>query len=85
MTTSITMYGTPTCSDCHRAKAVFAAHDVAYEWVDVAADPASADRAREISGRPNVPVIVFPDGTHQIEPSNTELETKLRELNLTAR
>jgi glutaredoxin len=85
MTNPITMYGTPTCSDCHRAKAVFATHDVDYEWIDVSVDGASAERAREISGRGNIPVVVFPDGTHQVEPSNPDLEAKLRELELIAR
>lgn len=82
MTTPITMYGTPTCSDCHRAKSVFSQHGVEYDWIDISADRASAEAALSISGRTNVPVIVFPDGTHQVEPSNPALESKLRELEL---
>jgi hypothetical protein len=36
-----------------------------------------ADRARAISGRTNIPVIVFPDDSHMVEPSDAEVRTKL--------
>ena len=43
-------------------------------------DPAAADVAREISGRTNIPVVVYPDSSHHVEPSNADVESKLREL-----
>ena len=43
-------------------------------------DPAAADVAREISGRTNIPVVVYPDSSHHVEPSNADVEAKLREL-----
>ena len=46
------------------------------------ADPAAADVAREISGRTNIPVVVYPDSSHHVEPSNADVESKLRELSL---
>jgi hypothetical protein len=45
-------------------------------------DPTRADEAEEISGRTNIPVVVFPDGTHQVEPRNEETAAKLEELGL---
>ena len=48
----------------------------------VAATIAAADVARDISGRTNIPVVVYPDATHHVEPSNADVEAKLRELAL---
>jgi mycoredoxin len=76
----ITMYGADWCGDCRRAKSLFDAHGVHYTYVDVERVVEGADAARAISGRTNIPVVVFPDGTHQVEPSNAELEAKLREV-----
>lgn len=76
------MYGADWCSDCRRAKTVLDANGVEYTYVDVDAVVEGAAAALAISGRTNIPVIVFPDGTHQVEPSNAELETKLREVSL---
>lgn len=71
------MYGADWCRDCRRSKAVLDGSGVAYEYVDLVAVPEAADVAREISGRTNIPVIVFPDGSHQVEPSDAELRAKL--------
>ena len=46
------------------------------------ADPAAADVAKEISGRTSIPVVVYPDSSHHVEPSNADVEAKLRELSL---
>ena len=55
---------------------------VAYDYVDLVADPAQADAAERISGRKNIPVVVFPDGDHQVEPTNEETAAKLTALGL---
>jgi mycoredoxin len=68
---SLTMFGADWCRDCIRTKNV-----------DLVADPAAADVAREISGRTNIPVVVYPDASHHVEPSNADVEAKLRELAL---
>lgn len=79
---SLTMYGADWCHDCRRTKAQLDGLGVAYRYVDVEADAAAADEARGISGRTNIPVVVYPDGTHQVEPANADVEAKLRELSL---
>jgi glutaredoxin-like protein len=79
---TITMFGAAWCSDCRRTKQQLDALGVAYSYVDLEADPAAADVAREISGRTNIPVVVYPDATHHVEPSNADVESKLRELAL---
>ena len=74
------MYGAEWCIDCRRAKTLLDTKGVAYEYIDLEAIPAAADAALKISGRTNIPVITFPDGTHQVEPSNAQLEAKLVEV-----
>ncbi|MFT3798022.1 glutaredoxin family protein [Microbacterium sp.] len=79
---TITMFGAQWCSDCRRTKAQLDGLGIAYTYVDLEADPAAADVAREISGRTNIPVVVYPDATHHVEPSNADVEAKLRALAL---
>ena len=74
------MYGADWCSDCRRSKALLDSKGVVYTYVDVEAVLEGADAARAISGRTSIPVISFPDGTHQVEPSNADLEAKLVEV-----
>jgi glutaredoxin len=72
------MYGTPTCSDCVRARDYFERHAIEYTEIDVAAHPEhKATVLGYNAGRTNVPVIVFPDGTHLTEPSDADLDAKL--------
>ncbi|KAA9106470.1 glutaredoxin family protein [Microbacterium rhizomatis] len=79
---SLTMFGAAWCIDCRRTKKQLDELGVAYEYIDLEADPAAADVAREISGRTSIPVVVYPDSTHHVEPSNADVEEKLRELAL---
>jgi glutaredoxin-like protein len=80
MSDRITMYGAEWCGDCRRSKKLLDELGVDYDYVDLEADVAAADVARGISGRTNIPVIAFPDGTHVVEPSNDELRDKLAAL-----
>ena len=80
--TQITMFGAEWCRDCRRTKAQLDSLGVDYRYVDLEAEPEAADVAREISGRTNIPVVVYPDATHHVEPSNDDVEQKLRALNL---
>lgn len=79
---TVTMFGADWCRDCTRTKAQLDALGVEYTYVDLVADPGAADVAREISGRTSIPVVVYPDSTHHVEPSNADVEAKLRELHL---
>jgi len=84
MTTSstITMFGADWCRDCIRTKKQLDELGVEYQYVDLMLDEKAADVAREISGRTNIPVVVYPDSTHHVEPSNADVESKLRELSI---
>jgi mycoredoxin len=81
-TSPLTMFGAQWCIDCRRTKAQLDGLGIDYEYIDLEADPAAAEVAREISGRTSIPVVVYPDATHHVEPSNADVETKLRELAL---
>jgi glutaredoxin len=76
----ITMYGAEWCGDCRRSKSLLDRLEVDYDYVDLLLVEDGADRARAISGRTNIPVIVFPDNTHLVEPSDAEVRTKLTQL-----
>lgn len=76
----ITMYGADWCSDCVRSKKLLDDMGVDYDYVDLIEDPSGADKALAISGRTNIPVIAFSDGTHFVEPSDVELREKVEAL-----
>lgn len=79
---TLTMFGAEWCGDCRRTKAQLDGLGVLYDYVDLAARPEAADIARDISGRTSIPVVVYPDASHHVEPSNADVESKLRELSL---
>lgn len=74
----ITMFGAQWCGDCRRSKALLDSLSVEYDYVDLESVTDGADRAYAISGRANIPVIVFPDGSHVVEPSDSLLRDKLK-------
>lgn len=65
----ITMYSTPWCGDCWRAKRWFAAHGVPYDEINIDRDPEAAAYVVQVNGgMRSVPTIVFPDGSVLVEP-----------------
>lgn len=73
----ITMFGAQWCGDCRRSKSLLDLLGVDYDYVDLEIVDDGADRAYAISGRTQIPVITFPDGTHVVEPSDSVLHAKL--------
>ena len=80
----ITFFGASWCGDCRRSKALLESLEVEYAYRDVEHDAAATERARELSGGTHIPVIRFPDGAVQVEPSDAELSAKLVELGVVA-
>ncbi|MEO8907953.1 MAG: glutaredoxin family protein [Microbacteriaceae bacterium] len=76
----ITMFGAQWCQDCRRSKALLDALSIDYDYVDLEAVEDGADRAQAVSGRTNIPVIVFPDNTHFVEPTDAQLRGKLESI-----
>ncbi|WP_394553252.1 glutaredoxin family protein [Agromyces sp. MMS24-JH15] len=80
----ITMYGAEWCGDCRRSKRLLDTRGVDYEYVDLMVVADGAERAKAISGRTNIPVVIFPDGVHFTEPTDAELGAKLDEFEAAA-
>ena len=79
---NLVMYSAQWCGDCRRTRKQLDDLGIAYDFIDLEADESAAAKAQEISGRTNIPVVVYPDGTHHVEPSNAEVEEKLKALGL---
>ena len=83
MTAKITMYGAEWCGDCRRSKKFLETNNVEYNYINVEEDLSAADKVKEINnGMQSIPVIIFEDGTHLTEPSDTDLRVKLQSLNI---
>jgi len=54
---AITIYTTPSCGFCHKAKAYFREHKVPFTEYDVGRDPRRAEEMMRKSGQMGVPVI----------------------------
>mgnify|MGYP001548529606 FL=1 len=71
-------YGAQWCGDCRRSKSLLDTLEVQYDEFDVEKSKENAEKAQEISGRTNIPVIRFKDGTHLVEPSDAILHAELK-------
>ena len=81
-TPNIDLYWAEWCGDCRRAQALLEHYGVEFTYHDVDASEEKRTEAVELSGRPNIPVLVFPDGSILTEPSNPLLNEKLTELGM---
>lgn len=79
----VTVYGADWCGDCRRSKRLLIAREASYAWVDVAAQPEIRDELTA-NGYPAIPVIVLPDGTILMEPSDEALGAALDALQASA-
>ena len=76
--TTLTMYTTPWCGDCHRSKSFLKRHGVPFREINIEHDPDGAKLVMQVNGGyQSVPTLVFSDGTTMSEPSNRELAEKL--------
>ena len=79
----ILFYGAEWCGDCRRSQRQLEDLGVSFTYLDVENNDEYRDAAIAISGKQSIPVILFDDGTHLVEPSNPDLARKLRELGIT--
>jgi glutaredoxin len=73
----VVVYGADWCSDCRRSEKLLNTLGVQYEKKDVEQSAEFTEEARAISGRTNIPVVVFSDGKYLVEPSDPELHAEL--------
>jgi thioredoxin reductase (NADPH) len=72
------VYGAPWCPHCKRVKRFFAAHRVRYDHIDIDEHPGAIDRLRELQdGGQIIPTVVYPDGTHEVNPSDDALAVRI--------
>jgi glutaredoxin len=77
----IVVYGASWCPDARRARRFFDEHRVTYAWIDIDEDNEASNFVRETNGGQIViPVILFPDKSILVEPSNYELARKMEAL-----
>jgi len=80
----LTLYGASWCPHCKRVKRFLAAHRVPYHNVDIDAEPEAIERIKQLQGGGQIiPTVVYPDGTHEVNPSDEALAARLG-LTLTA-
>ena len=78
----IVLYGTAWCPHTARARKCLADCGVQYIWCDIEKDPEGCAFVEKVNhGNRSVPTIVFPDSSILVEPSNAEIENKIRTAN----
>jgi thioredoxin reductase (NADPH) len=74
----MTVYGAPWCPHCKRVKKFLAGHRVRYVNVDIDADPEAIGRLKELQdGGQIIPTVVYPDGSHEVNPSDEALARRI--------
>jgi len=78
MTGQITMYSAQWCVDCRRTKRYLESSHIPFTLIDLEENPEEIEAVIAYNGgRRSLPVVVFPDGSHLTEPSDTEMDAKL--------
>jgi thioredoxin reductase (NADPH) len=74
----MTVYGAAWCPHCKRVKKFLAAHKVRYANVDIDAQPEAVERLKVLQdGGQIIPMVVYPDGTHEVNPSDEALARRI--------
>lgn len=79
---SLIVCGKPDCTDFLRTKAQLEDFQIEFEFVNILDDALAAATAQRIASTTSSPVVVFPDKSWLVEPSNNELEAQLRKQQL---
>ena len=74
----ITVYGAPWCPHCRRVKKFLSAHRVPYETIDIDQRPEAIVGLRQLQGGGQIiPTVLYPDGSHDVNPSDEELAGRI--------
>ena len=77
----ILFYGATWCPDARRARRLLDELKTAYRWIDIDTNSEARDFVKKINdGQVVIPVIVFPDESILVEPTNDELSKKIEAL-----
>jgi thioredoxin reductase (NADPH) len=62
----------------YEAKEFLSRNQIPYKWVDVEQDPSTRELVLSLTGDANqLPVVLFPDGSHLVRPTHLELAEKI--------
>ena len=76
--TPVTMYTTSWCGYCIRLKKILKVENIAFDEVNIEADPAAAHFVASVNGdNQTVPTLKFGDGSTLTNPSAHEVKAKL--------
>src|ERR1700678_2291279 len=74
----MTVYGAAWCPHCKRVKKFLSAHRVRYTSVDIDAHPEAIEKLKELQdGGQFIPTVIYPDGTHEVNPSDEALARRI--------
>ncbi|MBK49892.1 MAG: NrdH-redoxin [SAR202 cluster bacterium] len=74
----MTVYGADWCSDCKRSKRLLDSKNIRYIWIDVDNNEAALQTVKSLNqGKRIIPTIIFPNGDILVEPTDSELSSKL--------
>ena len=74
----IVIYGASWCPDARRARRVLDEHKADYRWIDIDEDNEAQEFVKKTNqGQVIIPVILFPDESILVEPTNYDLVKKL--------
>jgi thioredoxin reductase (NADPH) len=74
----MTVYGAPWCPHCKRVKKFLAAHRVRYNFVNIDTEPQAIELIKQLqNGGQIIPTVVYPDGTHEVNPSDEALARRI--------
>ena len=77
----IYFYTTDWCGDCVRSKALLKKFDLDFKEINVDLDENANEYIKTLQiNQRRIPTIVFDDGSFLVEPSDVDLENKLKEL-----
>jgi mycoredoxin len=83
MIPKINFYSTDWCGDCVRSKALLKKHNISFTEINVDKDIEANEYIKVLQNQQRrIPTIVFEDDSFLVEPSDPELEQKLKDLNL---
>ena len=79
---NIDFYTTDWCGDCVRSKALLNKLNVDFNEINVDVNQEANEYIKSLQvNQRRIPTIVFVDGSFLVEPSDIDLENKLKELN----
>lgn len=75
---TFTLYSTRWCGYCHRLKSQLEREGIAFDEVDIEADPSAAQLVAKANGGDHtVPTLVFGDGSALTNPSVAQVKAQL--------